>query len=287
LKLTRAGALYIIITLLLGFAAVNTGNNLLYLVVAALLGFMAVSGLAGKSNLDGVEIDFTPPDEVYDGIPTLLRVRLRNRRRFWPLFLLRVELFGFATNFAVIGGGEERSEPLPLTLSGRGRKQVRAVRIASRFPVNFFVRSRHLPLAREIVVFPAPHPYPGEGAASGGRRDGERPSPRRGLQGEVARITDYSGREPLKQVHWKLSARQDALKVKEYAAATCDPLLVELEALPGDLETRLRTASFLVNRAARQGRPVGLRLAGRHLAPDSGTAHKLRLLRELALYGHD
>jgi hypothetical protein len=46
LRLSKAGASYIALTLLTGFAAVNTGNNLLFLVVSALLAFMAVSGIS-------------------------------------------------------------------------------------------------------------------------------------------------------------------------------------------------------------------------------------------------
>jgi len=46
---------------LIGFAAVNTGNNLLYLLVSALLGFMAVSGVLGKWNLAGVEVCYVLP----------------------------------------------------------------------------------------------------------------------------------------------------------------------------------------------------------------------------------
>ncbi|PLX76004.1 MAG: hypothetical protein C0615_07340, partial [Desulfuromonas sp.] len=65
MKLTRAGTLYIVLTLLLGFAAVNTGNNLLYLLVSALLGFMAVSGLIGRYNLARLRVDFLPPPEIY------------------------------------------------------------------------------------------------------------------------------------------------------------------------------------------------------------------------------
>lgn len=40
----KAGFFYILLTIFLGVAAVNTANNLIYLVVSALLGFMGISG---------------------------------------------------------------------------------------------------------------------------------------------------------------------------------------------------------------------------------------------------
>src|ERR1700757_2156364 len=43
-EVTRAGIIYVIGTLLIGIAALNTGNNLLYIVVAAMLAAIAVSG---------------------------------------------------------------------------------------------------------------------------------------------------------------------------------------------------------------------------------------------------
>jgi hypothetical protein len=44
-EVTRAGIVYVIATLLIGIAALNTGNNLLYIVVAAMLAAILVSGL--------------------------------------------------------------------------------------------------------------------------------------------------------------------------------------------------------------------------------------------------
>jgi len=61
---------------LLGFAAVNTGNNLIYLMASGLLGFMAISGILGKWNLSKIRISCTPPEEVYDGLPTLFSINL-------------------------------------------------------------------------------------------------------------------------------------------------------------------------------------------------------------------
>jgi uncharacterized protein (DUF58 family) len=177
---------------------------------------------------------------------------------------------------------------VPVVLHGRGRQRLETVRVTSRFPVNFFIRSRLLHLDCDIIVFPAPRPCPSAYAAAGGRRDGVSTTTRRGEQGEVTRIADYTGSEPLKRVHWKLSARHEGLKVKELSDSTDEPVLLDLAGLPGGgLEGRLRCASYLVNRYHRAGRAVGLRLPGRIVPPAAGELHKLHLLRELALYGQD
>jgi hypothetical protein len=67
-----------------------------------------------------------------------------------------------------------------------------------------------------------------------------------------------------------------------------DPVLLEVDAIPGrDLEERLGYCAFLVNRLVRGGRPVGLKLAHRVIAPAATRTHRLKLLGELAVYGQD
>jgi uncharacterized protein (DUF58 family) len=275
-------------TLLLGFAAVNTGNNLLYLLVSALLGFMAVSGLLGRWNLAGLTLRCLPPDEVYDGVPTLLGVELVNRRRHLPVCLLEVWLGGESALFPLVEPGSRQRKTLPATLQGRGWQTLPAVQVRSRFPINFFIRRMSLAIAEPVLVFPSPRP-----CAEGGRPDpsgghGAAQSWQRGVEGEVSRIGEYRGGEPLKLIHWKLSARHDQLKVKELSAPMHEPVTLDLATLPGAvLEDRLRCASWLIGRILRTGRPVGLRAGAVEVAPAGGRAHKLRLLKVLALHGLD
>lgn len=268
-------------TLLLGFAAVNTGNNLLYLLVSALLGFMAVSGVLGRENIAGLAVSIDLPDELYDGRPTLVTVRLHNRKRLLCAFLVRVELPGGSLLFTAVGRRATAAASLPFTFSGRGTRPFERVRLSSPFPINFFIRRAVVAETRSVTVFPAPRRCLPAGDGSG-RSKGMTESTGRGYEGDISRIADYRG-EPLKLIHWKLSARQDELKVRQLSATVREPLLIDPTALPGaDLEERLCGAAWLVNHCLRQNRPVGLRLGGRTIAPALSRPHKLRLLTELA-----
>ena len=51
LKVMREGKYYLGITLGVGFAAINTGNNLLYLLLGMLLSLMLVSGVMSDLSL--------------------------------------------------------------------------------------------------------------------------------------------------------------------------------------------------------------------------------------------
>jgi len=84
--ITREGMAYLLFTVLIGIAALNTGNNLLFLVVAAMLAAVLVSGIASAMNLRGVELEITLPGHIFAGRHVVGRIILRVRRRVMPLF---------------------------------------------------------------------------------------------------------------------------------------------------------------------------------------------------------
>ncbi len=83
-EVTRAGALYAIVVLVIGIAALNTGNNLLYIIVAAMLAAIAVSGIASAFCLRRLELDLKIPDHIFAGTEIEATVCVRNPRRWVP-----------------------------------------------------------------------------------------------------------------------------------------------------------------------------------------------------------
>lgn len=87
---TRAGIVYVLVTLVIGIAALNTGNNLLYIVVAAMLAAIVISGYVSALVLRYLELDIRLPEHMFAGRPVLGRIVLRNPRRVLPSFSIRV-----------------------------------------------------------------------------------------------------------------------------------------------------------------------------------------------------
>ncbi len=87
---TGVGIIYVVTVLLIGVAALNTGNNLLYVIVAAMLAAIVVSGAASAMVLRSLELDVRLPEHVFAGRPTLGKIILRNRRRWLPSFSISV-----------------------------------------------------------------------------------------------------------------------------------------------------------------------------------------------------
>jgi uncharacterized protein (DUF58 family) len=87
---TKVGIVYVAIVLLIGIAALNTGNNLLYIVVASMLAAILVSGFASAIVLRALELHVRLPEHVFAGRSMLGRIVLRNPRRWLPSFSVSV-----------------------------------------------------------------------------------------------------------------------------------------------------------------------------------------------------
>src|SRR6478736_4078371 len=74
LSFTREGRLIVILSVGVGFAAINTGNNLLY----RLLSFIIASGLLSEMTLKRLTVERRPPPRVFAGEPFLMEVVIRN-----------------------------------------------------------------------------------------------------------------------------------------------------------------------------------------------------------------
>jgi uncharacterized protein (DUF58 family) len=90
---TRAGIVYVLVILMIGIAALNTGNNLLYIIVAAMLAAILVSGLASALVLRDLELEIRLPEHVFAGRATEGRFLLHDGGRWLPSFSINVIAF--------------------------------------------------------------------------------------------------------------------------------------------------------------------------------------------------
>jgi len=87
---TREGLVYSVFVLVIGVAALTSGNNLLFIVVSAMLAAIVVSGVASAGVLRGLELEVSVPAHVFAGSTSLARLTLHNRRRRAPSFSVSV-----------------------------------------------------------------------------------------------------------------------------------------------------------------------------------------------------
>ena len=239
-------------------------------------------------NLKGLEPELLPPDELFAGTATPFRLRLRNAKQHLPSFLIRIDCDnGQGTALMVVPPASTVETSVTMSFPRRGPARIGSVRVSSPFPVNFFTRFWVFSMDDDLVVFPRLLQGVPAGDAAAESTAGSTARYERGLDGELERIAVYSGREPLRAIHWKLSARGDELLVKEFGRQSQPPLVIDLDRMAGcDLEERISRAAWLVRHAVHE-RPVGLSLGGSTIPPATGRAHGALLLRELALHGLD
>lgn len=293
IKITKAGWLYIILTIFLGFSAVNTANNLMYLVVSALLGFMAISGLFGKRNLSKIDIDMELPEEIYANTGIPVRITLINNRRFLPAFLLKVRLLNDEVLFPFVDARAAEPKYMNIFFPERGRSRIGDIHLCSVFPFNFFVRCKKLDKVFESVVFPQAKKCELPGLfEKAGRARGEKSTDKAGYEAEMISLRDYIKGDPLKYIHWKASAKTGRLKTKELSSLSRQPVIIDFDTLTiKNVEEKISCVTYLLLKLFRKNVPVRLKIGGSFYktglsktAMERTQADKISMLRKLALY---
>src|SRR6478672_1173547 len=82
-RLTRIGTTFLIFTIVIAFAAVNTGNNALYIALTFLLGTLLLSGIASKGGLKHLTVEVKGVDEAWAGRPARAALQVKNHSPIW------------------------------------------------------------------------------------------------------------------------------------------------------------------------------------------------------------
>jgi uncharacterized protein (DUF58 family) len=295
LRATRAGWCFIAIIFGVGFAALNTGNNLLYLVLALMLAFLVLSGLLSESSLRGIRIERSLPRELFAGSPNRVVLRVHNDQRRNPAFAITIEdrldtaagIEAAGRTFALrIGPRSTEARSYLFEPTQRGDIRFDGFRVSTRFPFGLFVKYREIDLPEDAIVYPAVQRLPfgtrtarsvtDEDERSGQSHDGD----------ELAGLREFEPGDSLVRVHWRSSARAGRLVVGEregFAAAEFEVQLRIPSSTPDErVEDRVAQAASEVVTHLETGSRVGLRSPAVLFPPATGFAHRTELLRFLA-----
>ena len=253
--------------------------------VSALLGFMAISGLMGQRNLKGLKVTILPGSDIFAKLPARIDIQVENTRAYLPAFLIEVSIAGQSRLFPVLPPGEVQRLSLPAVLPSRGHHKLTNIWVKSRFPINFFIRSSKLSDSENILVYPQPIAVTTPGGSEQIRRNQAMTSQQPGQDGELRNIDDYFFSDPLKDIHWKHTARHDEFKVKRYQRLGAPSVTLKLDDFNGSVEDQLSQCTFIIDHLLRINHAVGLQLGKQIITPQTGNKHRNTLLKELALYG--
>ncbi|RMH40408.1 MAG: DUF58 domain-containing protein [Deltaproteobacteria bacterium] len=296
LEITREGRYFVFITVAVGLAAINTGNNLLYLVLGWLLSTIVASGAMSDMSLRGIRVHRRPPPRVFANRPFLMEIAVDNLKRGLSSYSLEVEDVADGTRvdktcyFLKVPPGRAQRTSYRHTIGRRGLVRFDGVRVASRYPFNLFRKSRYIEDPVELLVYPEVRPLPPP--APRAHALGETASRQIGRRGDFFGLRDYRHGDDRHDIHWKSTARAGRLMVREYEQeAERRATVVVDNALPDDagaaerdaLERAISLAASLANAYIASGYQVRLVTRGAALPFSGGPMHLERILRELAL----
>jgi uncharacterized protein (DUF58 family) len=253
IRITKVGLLYILLTLVVGVAAANTGNNALYLVEALLLAVLVLSGITSRRNVARLEVELLLPEEAHANEPFTARLRLHNRDRWMGRRLVLVEALTTGEDLLVpyLEPRQECWGSMQAMVGRRGRYGVDFVHLASVFPFGFFRKGLRIRQRGEMLVFPQLF---AAGVDLPGRESklGEHPSRRRGRGHELFNLRRFQAGDDRRGIHWKQTARTGELIYMEREAERGRRLSIVLDNGVGELagEGDRRRFESLVSEAA-------------------------------------
>src|SRR5690606_13384096 len=164
LKLTREGKYFIGVTFGVGFAAINTGNNLLYLLLGMLLSLIIVSGVLSELSLRRLTVSRKLPPRAQVGRPHLVEIEVFNHKRRSPSYAIEIEDLRAGQPadkrcfFLKISPQSAQVAAYRRTPARRGRDRHIGFRLATRFPFGLFEKSRELAAEGDLIIYPAVDP---------------------------------------------------------------------------------------------------------------------------------
>ncbi len=230
---TSGGGVFIVIIVVVGFAAWNTGNNLLFLVFSLLVSTLFVGWIAARASLRDLTVSARFPDHIFAAEPAPVIVTLRNTKRVLPSFSILVEARGptgevikrrkryakrLLAYFSYVphrAAAEQRVEQL---FPRRGHVLIDGFELSTRFPFGFFRRRRRLRARNvDIIVYPKPEVISDELHLLP-MYAGRIPSLRRGAGHDLFSMRDYQPQDDLRYIDWKATARSRRLTVREFTS---------------------------------------------------------------------
>jgi uncharacterized protein (DUF58 family) len=288
-RLTRIGTSFVIFTVVIGFAAINTGNNALYIGLSLMLGCLLLSGVASKDGLKQLVVEFDGVDEAWAMCPAHGRLRIRNRSRIWNVrdVIITSEELAAPLSLPLIKRREEIIVHAMFSFRRRGLTQLTRVDLYTRFPFGFFLKKRRPRLTGDVVVFPR---LLGDDIP----RDRFRPNRgdlqsanRIGSGTDIHSFRDYVRGDSLRRVHWKKSASLGRWIIKQTEVETGRSVHIVVdpyrppEVSEESFEEMISEASTFLDDALRSGLEVAFSIP--HVTMRSDRDGAASMFRALAL----
>ncbi len=295
LRFTREGKYFVALSLGIGFAAINTGNNLLFLVLGMMLALIVGSGILSELSLRSLAVKRRVPDRIFADRPFLMEISLSNAKRRIPSFSIEIEdllagqTIARTCYFLKLPAGKRQRTSYRHTFPRRGLYRFSGFNISTKFPFAFFRKTRPIDSPAEVVVFPAIHPLSSPQLTTS--HFGERTSGRLDRRGDFHALREYHQGDDPRSIHWRKSARLGRLMIRQNENQSARRITIFFDNQsrvdsPAERERQEQAVCQVASLAAHyidRSYTVQLITRGQAVDPGQGQRHLNRLLTALAL----
>lgn len=286
IKITKSGWFYIILTLFLGFSAINTNNNMVFIVTSFMLAVMGISGFVGKMNIENLKIDLVADAEIYANTFCNIKCIVENNKRFLPSTLIKINILEKDVKLLFISPKDKRYSSFSTEFPTRGYVYIKNATVSSPFPFGFFVRSKRYPINKRFLVYPEPK-YEDIFQLSDEKEEFDNTLSRNNFQSseELSNIRTYLN-DPPKRIFWKHFAKSEKLYTKEYDSTYDKVYFIDFEDIlkEYDTETAISISTGLILTAFKNFRQIVFKMENKTYELTNIKA-KHQILQKLALYG--
>jgi uncharacterized protein (DUF58 family) len=275
LKLTREGKYFIGITFGVGFAAINTGNNLLYLLLGMLLSMIVVSGVLSELSLRELTVVRRLPPRAQVARPHLVEIEVFNHKRRIPSYAIEVEDLRAGQPadkrcfFLKISPRSAQVAAYRRTPARRGRDRHVGFRVATRFPFGLFEKSRELNAEGDLIIYPAVDAVVLPSNLAGDRMGGNS-ALGRGSGDEILSLRLMREGDDPRDIYWRKSVEQMIVRERarevrrdvSYAIDSSHPGRVPDEEWTARFERRIRDVASRAVAHIKRGDGVTVRTRG-------------------------
>ncbi|MFL5800663.1 MAG: DUF58 domain-containing protein [Roseiflexaceae bacterium] len=246
----------LLLALLSFLAAQGTGIRLFFHLFYLLLALLALSYLWAWSNLHGLRVEretFTHRSQVGDEARERITIRnLWGFPKLWVELRDHSDMPNHGTGFVTYLPAHERRRWSARTLcTMRGKFRLGPATLISGDPFGIFRLDRLVPGASEVLVYPRTAPLPGFSLPSAELPGGQDVRSRAfHVTPNVSTIREYQPGDSFNRIHWRSTARQNQLMVKEFELDPTAEVYIVL-----DMQERVQQI-LAPTRSGRETRPL-------------------------------
>ena len=280
---TKNGLMFVLAAALVFIAAINYAVSLAFGLAFLMISIFILAILYGFNNLNQLQLSSLPTSPVFCGEQAGYQVLL-NRSKSRQHEALEFKFTNCHSSQADLLKNDQLKITVFADAEKRGLAKAPLLRITTYFPLGLCRAWSVVDLDMDCLVYPRPMPFTMTQFSGGSSGNDDTAISVSGSE-DFYGLRDYVPGDSLKQVAWKNVARGQGMQLKQFVDYVDSNIWLDWDMFYGfSVEDRLSRLCYCVLQLSKKGGPFGLKIPGLEIQPSTGSEHKNKMLKALALY---